>query len=111
LQFFRLKPYKTAEFKVAVPKTEVLEQPHSFNGAFLILDTFLLRKNSDSRSNLLRYASQITLCRLLYLIRKGKCGMFANFRWRAQRNEDYGEKWLATTLPHPPVGFTENEWG
>jgi hypothetical protein len=27
LQFFRLKPYKTAEFKVAVPKTEVLEQP------------------------------------------------------------------------------------
>jgi hypothetical protein len=28
LQFFRLKPYKTAEFKVAVPKTEVLEQPH-----------------------------------------------------------------------------------
>jgi hypothetical protein len=27
LQFFRLKPYKTAEFKVAVPKTEVLKLP------------------------------------------------------------------------------------
>jgi hypothetical protein len=42
LQFFRLKPYKTAEFKVAgqawlvdkqslSPKTEVLEQPRLLN--------------------------------------------------------------------------------
>jgi hypothetical protein len=28
LQFFRLQPCKTAEFKVAFPKTEVLGKPH-----------------------------------------------------------------------------------
>jgi hypothetical protein len=33
----------------------------------LILDAFLLRKNRASRSNLLRYASQITLYRLCRL--------------------------------------------
>jgi hypothetical protein len=28
MQFLRLKPYETAFLKVAVPKLEVLEQPH-----------------------------------------------------------------------------------
>jgi hypothetical protein len=34
---------------------------YSFNGTFLILGAFLLRKNSAFRSNFLHYASQITL--------------------------------------------------